>query len=355
LRWRQFSGLWSFGALALALLLAAEAGASTALTRGERLGYARWVAAWRQAPDSLLAHPLYPLGITAGQCAATMEPARRRVVDDAVRQLEDTMSRAWDMAPYRRYGPALKTARDYRLLGRYDEALHWYRVAQGTAPPGELPGLETEMMATAIVAGDSLQFVHQLLSLVGRSDLDGRERVLVLAYRHLLADRDSINLGLLQAKVADRLREMGTPVVLWHAVSLVEQRRYPAALEAVELLVRRPVPPRLEPRLLAWTVQALPDLLLVTGRDHAAGTLYAALAGGRDHRPVTLWARYQEAWRSLLHGRYATTIALSAKLSKTAAGSSAAAGAAVLEDWATRLAACEREGKRYGTDQIHGR
>jgi len=350
---RPVSDLLLIGSLTLTVLATSTAATASGLTRLERLGYARWVSAWQAAPDSLPQRPLYPLGLTPSECVATLEVPRRVVAAVAVRQLEDALSRAWDPAPLQAFGPALKTARDYRTLGRYDRALEWYRLALAGAPLADRPALKNEMFAVALVSGDSLQIVNQLLSLVGSSDLRGLEPGLILAYRHLLVTRDAVNLHLLQDKVARRLPDLGPEVAIWHARSLVSEHRYDEALPVLLSLLRRPVPADLEPRLLAWVVRSVPDLLLVTGQEAQADVLYAGLAGLGD-RDISRWAVYQMAWLELRRGRYDEAGTLVARLA-TAQEEPWHDRALVLAEWAQRLAACEREGKRYGTDRIHRR
>ena len=354
MRRRPVSGLLYLLTGALLLGCAAAPVRAGGLTLRERLGYARWLAAWRATPDSLPAHPLFPLGISAEDCAATLEVPRRRVADQALRQLEDTLSRAWDTAPYRRYGPALKTARDYRTLGLYTEALAWYDAALAGAPRDRRPDLEAEILAVTVAAGDSLQFLHRLLGLLGHADLTGHDAALVIAYRHLLATGDRNNLKLLQDKVARRRERMGTTVLLWHTVSLVTTGRDADALSTLAQVVRRPVPQRLDPRLLGWTVRALPDLLVVAGETGEARRLYAALARENVRRAPAAWARYQLAWAALDDGDYAAAGRLVAELADAPARRWRPR-AEQLGRWADRLAAVAEEGRRYGTDRIHRR
>ncbi len=353
MRTRQENGLpvavWIWIAL-VAVFQSAAVQAAGGLSRSELIGYAQWL----QVLDAPAAAPrLYPLGRTEQEIVADSFE-RRLTAARALIDFEGTSSRAWDVGDFRSETQSLNHARVSREVLDFEGALAWYRTALKARAPRGLDGpLAHEILATAIMAGDSLQVLEQLLNVVGGADLSDREDAVVLAYRHYLHERDAANLALLMEKIAAQLERLSPRVVYWHAFALVHLDRRTEAVPLLRRLVReQPREAGLEAEQVAWYVQALPDNLLLLDRRRDALRLYQMLGAAANSAPGR-WARYQLANAYLLEGHYAEAQPLFAEACDAVEPAPWQIRACSLAETTAALAEIRKEGERHGTDDIH--
>ena len=355
MRTRQENGLWATIGVWIAFFAVLQGGtalAAKSLTRAEVTGYSQWLGVLAEDAD---APQLYPLGKTEAEIAAESHE-RRLAAARALIDYDASAIRAWNAADFRNEFQSVNHARGSREILDFDGALQWYRTALQARAPRVADGVLTrEIFATAVMSGDSLQILEQLLNLVGVADLKDRSAAVVLAYRHYLHERDRTNLDLLMEKVAPQLAQLPTEIVFWHAFCLIHLER---RAEAEPLLERLACDATLAAALareqVEWFVQALPDNLTLLDRHRDAHRLYRLL-GARADTPAGRWARYQLANAYLLEGRYDQAAPLYAEACDAAEPASWQIRACALAETATALEEIRKEGERYDTDDMHDR
>lgn len=200
---------------------------------------------------------------------------------------------------------ALTRARNHRHIAEYDTALAWYAEARRRDASGELhDNLLTEMLATAVAAGDSLLVTRCLDDVLAASDLAPHVVDLQLAHRFLIAHADTAAIDALNADLQGRVAPLPAELVFWHAFALSWRGQWDASLDQLLALIEH------EGRSLGldeaqrtWALVAIADQLVVTGHQDEAAPLYQALAdsglpGAAD------WARCQGAVLAFLDGRF---------------------------------------------------
>ncbi len=355
MRTRQENGLLLVFWVWLAYLAVFQGGtvrAAGGLSRTEVIGYTQWLqtmAAPEEAPS------LYPLGMTEEEIIADTFD-RRLTAARALIDYRETTSRAWNVTDFSSEHQSLNLARGSRTVLDFEGALQWYRTAVRALEPVSPDGVLTrEILATAIMSGDSLQVLEQLLNVVGGSDLNDRSEAVVLAYRHYLIERDETNLGLLMEKVEKQLTRLPAEIVYWHAFALVQRQRRAEAVPLLEQLARDA---RLAESLghdqVVWFVQALPDNLLLLDRQRDALRLYQLLGALAETAPGR-WARYQLANAYLVDGQYDQAELLFAEACDVSDPSPWQVRSCSLAETTAALAKIRKEGERHGTDDIHAR
>jgi hypothetical protein len=327
--------------------------AEAAIGRLEVLAYGRWIQASGELTPSLAR---YPWGDETAQQPGQRLIERRILAARAMSIRSEAVERAWDRSDFEGTFQSLNTARALRELGDYPAALEWYRTARHNATvPAPGPDLDTEIFACAVLTGDSLSVIQELLNLVGLSDLDRRGPHLELAFRHYTGQRDTTNLDFLCSKVAGRLDETSPRVHFWYAYTQAAAGRNGEAQDALLALVRDGGSVReLEPWQAHWVARALPDLLYLNDRTQDAYRLYELLAT-TGSAPEGLWARYQLANRFLLSGEYDLAADIYRESCDVSEPAPWQQRACALVETAERLAVIRKEGVRHGTDGIHSR
>jgi tetratricopeptide (TPR) repeat protein len=334
----------------LAVFQGGEVRASGGLSRTELRGYAHWLLALADTTD---APRLYPLGRTEAEIVADSFD-RRLTAARALIDYEATTSRAWEAGDFRNEMQSLNHARSSREILDFEGALAWYRTALKARGARGLDGpLAREIFATAIMSGDSLQVLEQLLNVVGGADLSDRVPAVVLAYRNYLHERDATNLALLMDKVEAQLDKLPPEVSYWHAFALVHLDRRAEAVPLLEALARESdLVSEMSPAEVAWFVRALPDNLLLLDRRRDALQLYQLLGAAAETEPGR-WARYQIANAFLLEGRYEEAQPLFAEACDAVEPAPWQVRSCSLAETAAALAEIRKEGERHGTDGIH--
>lgn len=353
MRTRQENGLLATVWIWIAFLAVGQVGSARAaggLSRSELVGYAQWLQVMAEPSET---PRLYPLGLTEQEIVdASFE--RRLTAARALIDFEGTSSRAWDIGDFKSETQSLNHARVSREILDFEGALQWYRTALKARAPKGLDGpLAHEIFATAIMSGDSLQALEQLLNVVGGADLNVRADAVVLAYRHYLHERDATNLNLLMEKVAAQLDKLPAEIVYWHAFALVHLDRRSEAVPLLRKLSRKTsLAGELDPDQVTWYVQALPDNLLLLDKRQDALRLYQMLGASADTGPGR-WARYQIANAYLLDGQYAAAQPLFAEACDAVDPAQWQIRSCSLAETAATLAEIRKEGERHGSDDIH--
>ncbi|MBU1072956.1 hypothetical protein KKG45_06895, partial [bacterium] len=281
---------------------------------------------------------------------------RRLTAARALIDYDETTIRAWNAVDFTSEFQSLNHARGSREILDFAGAMQWYRTALRAREPVAADGmLAREIFATAVMSGDSLLVLEQLLNVVGGTDLKDRAEAVVLAYRHYLHERDAINLGLLMEKVASQLGQMPAEIVYWHAFALIHLGRRAEAGPLLEQLARNGrLAATLNREQVAWFVQALPDNLLLLDRVRDALRLYRLL-GALPETAAGSWARYQLATAYLLDGNYAQAMPLFAEACEATEPVFWQIRSCALAETAAALDEIRKEGDRYDTGDIHAR
>jgi tetratricopeptide (TPR) repeat protein len=343
--------LWIWIAF-FAVFQGSQVHAAKGISRNELIGFTQWL----QALDVPAASDaLYPYGQTP-TTAGIQDLDRRLTAARALLTFEESMGRAWDGSEYAREDQCLNNARANREILDFRQAMRWYRTSLeargGGVPDGHLA---REMLATAIMTGDSLQVLEELLNMVGQPRLSERADAVVLAYRHYLYERDESNLGLLMEKVGAQIESVPAEIRYWHAFSLAYLGRNAEALPLLETLARDPqTAERLNREQVAWFVRALPDNLYIQGRHHDALRLYRLLAV-REDLDAGRWARFQIANDLLLAGLYDEAEPLLKEACDVPEPNAWQVRACELARTVAAMNDIRKEGMRYGTDGLHVR
>lgn len=295
----------------LCLMLAGDASAALRrLSRLEVISYRTWVKNLQpDETDDEQVISYYP-GFEKVQPEWAKKPqGRMQAAVRSVVAIEDVLIREWEKSKNITSEQALGVARSYRLASEYDTAMNWFDRAMNDGdmdyPPA--PGLAEEIFATAILSGDSLIVTRQLLNTIGYSDLTGYDNTLILAFRHLLAQSDSLNLRLLQDKVDGQQRKLQPEALYWFAFTLSFNNRYQECLGVLRALVTSGDHSRaLTLEQKQWVLRSIPDLFYVLGYADQAQPLYQALATGQAEQAGDAgdWARYQTANLLYIDGDY---------------------------------------------------
>jgi tetratricopeptide (TPR) repeat protein len=296
-------------ALAAVVLLVGQLAAQTLGAAAEE-DYLVWLhsleasQAARQEAGRDEARPLFPFEVAALGTPAT---AADSTLADVAAALDELESRPRLLQEPRPLVPlhALGRARNYRTIAEFDSALVWYQEAARRDTDGTYAAtLPSESLATAVATGDSLAVTRAVLDLVGSRELATRSRELELAYRFFVGRADSANLALLVEESRAQAALDSGRVAFWHAVALDQLGRWQDALEILTgLLAGDGVSHGLTERQRAWVLTAVPDHLVILGREDAAAPLYRALASSTLGE-AALWARCQVAALDFLAGRF---------------------------------------------------
>ena len=286
------------------------------------------------------------------RAAASADLARRLTAARAILDIEDAVGRAWDPSIYETPVTALNTARAYVEIGDYENALHWYRLLQQSSDPeAHRDSLAGEMFSAAVMSGDSLQVVEQLLNIVGTNDLASRESAVALAYRHYLGNGDATNLGLLLEKTAAQEDRLSPRLRFWQCFALESRGEHEQALGLLlDLVADKTAADPLTTWQLGWVLRATPDISFLLGRDHDAARLYGILAGAAE-TGAGRWACYQLANLTLQTGDYTKAAELFRSAGGDGAGQPWQASAVAMADAADKLAEIRKEGARHGGDR----
>lgn len=354
MRLRQILDLLSrmaFWAAMAGCTLPTLAGAAPSLSRLDIMSYSQWLQSDAAAATRT---DLYPGGQELESLKGPHQVDRRILAARAMSYRSESLERAWDRSEFESEDQSLATARALRELGEYADALGWYRTARhNRSVTAADPTLDAEIFACAVLTADSLAVFEELLSLVGRSELDERDDQLELAFRHYAGRRDATNLEFLRSKVAGRLDTAPPRIRFWYAYTLANVRQHADALPVVLALVHHAeIVSELEPWQRRWVVRALPDLLYLSDRPADAYRLYELLAAV-DTGAEGLWARYQLANRFLLSGEYDLAASIYDESCAESEPAPWQQRACALAETARRLAVIRKEGERHGTDGIH--
>jgi tetratricopeptide (TPR) repeat protein len=350
----------SAAAVGVALLLITVVGdlqAAPRLSRSDFYRYRTWVRAHEAIVDAPAPALPFPgaVGVVSNDTLA-IEEGRLLTAAKSLGVLEDFLVREWKRAGAFTADQNLSTARSYRDVGEYDEALVWYRRAASASGGASSLGPEFrhETFAVAVVSGDSLQVTRELLNLVGLKDLSGDERTVELAVRWLVAVGDESNLDHLMRKVESQLSALGTRLQFWHAyVQAVEGDRDGCLTSLDRLLHRAGAAEGLPRDQREWILRTYADLHYLADRRDDALRLYNLLAELEGEAGG--WGRYQLANHHLLAGDYAAAGELYESFCDRSARGTWVARACEMAVLTAQLDEIRKEGEPYGTDVIHGR
>ncbi len=329
-----------------------EVQAARGLTRTELIGYSQWLHA---LDTPVIDEALYPSGLSRDDIAARSYE-RRRTAARAILDYDESIGRAWNSNNFSSLSQSLNIARTNCEILDFERAMKWYGLALQSNGIGDSDtGLAREMFATAIMSGDSLLVLEQLLNTVGAPRLSNRSGAVVLAYRHYLYERDTHNLDLLMEKVTAQLEAVSAEVKYWHAFSLIHLGRRAEALPVLVFLARDArLAESLTVAQTAWFVRALPDALYLQDRRRDAMRLYRLLSV-REDLDAGRWARYQVANDLLLAGHYDEATPLLKEACDAPNPTLWQLRSCELAHTATALNEIKKEGTRYGTDSLHVR
>ena len=302
--------LGRLGLMAALLLPVTAAAGAAGLTQAERDGYLIWLhsleatiaarAAALQAP----VEPLYPLGWLE---EAGRHGAEEGTLPEVALALHEIESRPRLLQEPSGRSPlhALNRARNYLQIAQFDSALVWYATAARRDSSGDFAvTVGQEAMAAAVAAGDSMRVVEELLTALGSRELAARRATVELSYRFFAAHDDSANLELLADEAAAHPELLEGGLGFWQAFALARLERWQESLDRLRgLLVRSGHSQGLDEQQRAWVLVAVPDLLLLTGHQAEAETLYRALAES-SVEPAATWATCQAAALDFLAGRF---------------------------------------------------
>lgn len=344
--------------VALCLLLTQASAGAITLDSAQTDGYLQWHHSLEQTTMARLAaeaqegNLLFPFDLPGWE-QTEVKPYRHLAIAKAIMELEAQ----WLLRGENNEGSslvALAHARNYTNLSEYDSAMVWYQAAAHRDTLG-LFGREIgrERLAVTIAAGDSLGISQLITNVLGNPDLSGRQQEIILAYRWLLAGRDSETLALLLDKVESQPEVMTDQIVFWHAYSQNWLDRKGGSLENLLTLVRSGgLSKDLTEGQRSWVLLAIPDLLFLMGDTDQAATLYNTLKDSSLDL-VRTWSVYQLANIDFLASRF----------DKAANGFDETCEARRLGTWqdqacsmatiAREIARIQTEGEPYGTAQFY--
>ncbi len=191
---------------------------------------------------------------------------------------------------------ALAHARNYTNLSEYDSAMVWYQAAARLDTLGLFRReIGVERLATTMAAGDSLGMAQLITNTLGASDLSGREKEVVLAYRWLLTDRDSESLGILMGKMEGNPALLEGEVLFWHAYGQAWMDKTGKALGNLLTMVEKGgLSQGLTEKQRTWVLMAIPDLLFLRDNTTQARPLYEVLRESSLDE-LRIWSLYQVA------------------------------------------------------------
>jgi len=345
------------GALLLLTTIVGDLQAAPRLSRSDFYRYRTWIRAEAsQANESARALPFPGVAGVVITDTLDIEAGRLMTAARSLVVLEDFLVREWKRAGSFSADQNLSTARSYRDVGEYDEALKWYRRA-GQAVGGSskrAPELRHETFAVAVMSGDSLQVTRELLNLVGLKNLSREEPTVELAVRWLVAAGDERNLDHLMTKVEAQLKGLSPRLYFWRAyVQALDDDRDGCLASLEAILHRTGAAKQLERGQREWILRTYADLHYLAGRRDDALRLYNLLAeldgdaGG--------WGRYQLANHHLLAGEYAAAREIYDGFCDGTTQGTWTARACEMAALTAQLDEIRKEGEPYGTDVIHGR
>ncbi|MBD3221070.1 hypothetical protein GF314_07475 [bacterium] len=282
------------------------------LSPEEREGYRVWLhnlettvasRADRQGDETVAR---FPFGVIEGHEAARRDTTSLLAVARELNELE-ALPRILQEPARKTALHAITRARNHAHIAEFDTALVWYEIAARRDSAGAFTReLGPEAMAVAVATGDSVATTRRLLAMLGARDLTSRGTELTLAYRHLVASRDTANVDLLIAEVEQHVDFASAPgeLIYWHAFALNWRERWDESLDHLAgLLARGGQSHGLTEAQRTWVLVAVADQLMITGHLGEAAPMYRALAG-TDLAGARDWARCQAAAIDFLSGRY---------------------------------------------------
>ncbi len=345
------------GTAILLLVITSDSMAAARLKRSDFYRYRTWATDYASSavqsintahfPDASSRTPDDDLSNNQGRL---MTAARSLLV------VEDVLIREWSKSRRFTSDQSLATARSYRDVGEFAEALRWYRrsslrQADSNNDSGDI---RREMFATAILSADSLLVTEEFLNLVGRVDLTEVEPTLELAFRWMIAEDHGKNLDLLMRKTKGQIETLGPNVQFWYAyVQAMRQDRMACLKGLLSLLEAKDYASELAPVQVGWVLRTIPDILYLEQKRTDALRLYHVL----EELPgeTGSWARYQLANGYFLAGDYIEAQSLYSEFCSDPARTSWHARACNMAAMMDQLASIQQEGVPYGTDSIHTR
>ena len=337
--------------------LVGDCRAASSLSRSEINRYQCWITAQKTGAGGVPSSVPFPgLIVEDSQRSSNMTGDRLLTAARSLLVREDFLVREWKRTESFSGEQHVATARSYRDVGEYDEAMRWYRRAEtkpGSAAADD-PDLRQEIFAVAVLTGDSLQVTRELLNLVGRQDFTRFESTTETAIRWLVATGDQRNLDHLIQKIESQMTGLGAGLWFWHAyVQAVRGEREACLISLRRILARTGAEDRLSPMQRGWVLRTFADLHYLDGRHDDALTLYALLAElpGDDGD----WGRYQLANAHFLAGEYALAQALYSTFCEQGDRTSWADRACTMATLVAQLDAIRKEGEPYGIEVVHAR
>ena len=330
----------------------------TPLNNAESDGFLQWLhsleqtVSGREASGAPAGHLLFPFD-QPGWVETDHRPYRHLAISKAIMELEAQ----WLLRGGKKEESslvALAHARNYTHLSEYDSAMVWYEAAAGLDTMGLFRvEIGHERMAATVAAGDSVGMAQLVTNTLGESDLEGRERQLILSYRWLLTNRDGGALELLLKKVEAKPELLHDEILFWHAYAESWLARQEASLAHLRTLVQAGgLSSGLTEGQRAWVLLAIPDLLYMLDQGQEARPLYEVLAGSELGK-LKSWAHYQLANLDFLQHRYeqaANSFGLACEAPRQGAWQDHACRMA---DLARELQTIRKQGEPYGTDQFY--
>ena len=345
------------GTAFLLLVIASDSMAAPRLKRSDFYRYRSWATDFASSHVQTITTAKFPDAsstnhdddLSSGQ-GRLMTAARSLLV------VEDVLIREWSKS--RRFTPdqSLATARSYRDVGEFAEALRWYRRSslRHRDSNNDSGDIRREMFATAILSADSLLVTEEFLNLVGRTDLSKVEPTLVLAFRWMIAEDHGKNLDLLMRKTEGQIEKLGPNVQFWYSyVHAMREDRTACLKSLLNLLSAKDFSTELAPVQVSWVLRTIPDILYLEQKRDDALRLYPAL----EELPgeTGSWARFQLANGYFLAGNYNKAQSLFSEFCSDPASTSWHTRACNMAAMMDQLASIQQEGVPYGTDSIHTR
>ncbi len=340
----------------LSLIAVGDLQAAPRLSRSDFYRYHTWVKIHQDHAGDVEAVLSFPgLSMAVQRDTMAMSSDRLLTATRSLLVLEDFLVREWKRAEAFSPEQNITTARSYREVGEYAEALRWYRRAE--ANPGATADdadLRQEIFAVAVMTGDSLQVTRELLNLVGRKDLARYESTVETAVRWLVVSGDEQNLDHLMRKIEVQMSGLGPRLWFWYAyVQAVRDDRDGCLASLRRLMARTGAPEQLSGEQRGWVMRTYADLHYLAGFQDDALRLYILLAelDGVDGD----WGRYQVANQHLLAGEYAQAGAIYSSFCTDSEHTSWAGRACEMATLVSQLDEIRKEGEPYGTDVVHSR
>jgi len=341
-------------ALVLVVTVLSASAQAAGLTQREADGYLQWLHSLEQLiasqeaselPEDRLLFPFDTQRVVSDEPAPYKHLALARAMNDLERKY-----RSGAMPPITSAFHGLSMARNYFSLSEYDSALVWYeRVARLDSTAQYTGEIRQQLLATAVALGDSLAVVRHLQQLIADDALAVRESELVVAFRFLIVRNDRHNLDLLLRAVEPQTSRLSPRVRYWLAyASFSRQRHQPALTELRQLITAGGLSLELDRHQRCWVLQAIPDLLCLTGEARAGRQLYDLLAASAVAE-LRDWADYQRATLDFLAHNYLRAGTIFKRLCESGETDVWRDGACEMAALARELTRTETEGEPYGT------